>query len=176
MQRSNLVSDTSSTPEGAFRSEDRDVKGQRKPLSEQPVATETYIATPRPPSFWQRFGTTMLVAAIVACTVSIGMHLLLMATLASDNRLVQEGKVFLNNKEAQEIFYPVPYAAPPHLELTGDLTEVKITEQKPDRFTIQSPQGGVHIRGPTHWRTRRNPRPDKCSGKKKRPIRAVPGV
>jgi len=37
-----------------------------------------------------------------------------------------------------EVFYPVPYVSTPHLQLSGsDLDEVKLVDQKPDRFVLR---------------------------------------
>lgn len=57
--------------------------------------------------------------------------------------LTQQGCVAtLASKEEREVYYPIPYATPPNLELTTesacDRHDVQILEQKEDRFRIKA--------------------------------------
>jgi serine/threonine protein kinase len=68
--------------------------------------------------------------------------------------MIQEGNVRVNVGDKFEIFYPVPYATPPNIQLTWDDDPwhvIKLQEQKADRFTIQS-TGGNAVWVTVHWR------------------------
>jgi hypothetical protein len=54
-----------------------------------------------------------------------------------DGTVCQEGKVSLHKGHELDVYYPVPYASPPNLELTGDCDKCEIMEQKADHFRIR---------------------------------------
>jgi hypothetical protein len=164
------MSDTSSTPEGAFIPEDRKAKGDRGPA----VAS---VEQQRPPSFLRRQGITVLVAAIVAAvvavvvatTISVGVQIWVAKSGGSDDRklvqegkvtvsdgsgdrkLVQEGKVTVETNSELEVWYKVPFASTPNLVLevapeNKRWNVVSLKEQKADHFTIKqthTPHSGV---------------------------------
>jgi hypothetical protein len=149
-----FMSAPSPAPEGAFSSEGRKAIGA---LDEPPPAV---IPIKKPaPSRLAGCGLTVLVAALVAAVVatliSVGVNLL-MAKLGGGqgDRLVQEGKVIVGVQGEQQVFYPIPYAAPPNLQLgagPADMHSVKITEQKPDHFKVM-PVGGINAPREYRWR------------------------
>jgi hypothetical protein len=56
-----------------------------------------------------------------------------------DGLLAQEGEIHLGPKEEQDVYYPIPYANIPNLELTDDFsTCCKIIDQKEDHFRIHN--------------------------------------
>src|ERR1022692_3027998 len=123
------MSDTSPTPEGAFIPEDRKAEGDRGPLPEEPATAVASVAQQRPPSFLQRQGIAVLVAAVVAAVVavvvatsiSVGLNLWMANSGGRGNRLVQEGKVTVPLNREQEVFYPIPFAGPPNVVLEGNV-------------------------------------------------------
>jgi hypothetical protein len=156
------MSDTTSTPEGAFIPEDRKTQGDRGPA----VAS---AEQQRPPSFLHRQGITVLVAAIVAAvvavlvatTISVGVQLWVAKSDGSgdrklvqegkvtvsdgsgDRKLVQEGKVTVEQNSELEVWYKVPFASTPNLvlEVAPENNQlwnvVSLKEQKADHFTIK---------------------------------------
>ncbi|HTU18773.1 MAG TPA: hypothetical protein VMG10_11990 [Gemmataceae bacterium] len=56
---------------------------------------------------------------------------------APDGTTCQEGKVKLRPGQEFEVFYPIPYASPPNLEISGDTESCEIIEQKADHFHIR---------------------------------------
>jgi hypothetical protein len=137
------MSDTPSTPEGAFSSEGRKAKGDPGPPTAEPVPAVASIQKPRSPSFLQRQGTTVLVAgivaAVVACAISIVVQIVLTVSGGGGARLIQEGKVMVPLNADREVFYPIPFASPPNLVLEGnaDWNIVKLKAQKADHFIIR---------------------------------------
>jgi hypothetical protein len=151
------MSDKSSTPEGAFSSEGRKGPGS-DPMREEPADAFASIEKPRPQSFWQRHGTTVLVAAVaavVATTISIVVQVWLARPPGRpDGPLLQEGSVIIALNAEREVFYPIPYAGPPNLVLDGgdvNWNAIKLKEQKADHFTIQC-TANMGFPASIHWR------------------------
>jgi len=70
-----------------------------------------------------------------------------------DGLLSQDGEVHLAGKTEQDIYYPIPYANIPNLEIT-DVSKpqlVEIVDQKEDHFRIRSE---VSFDINLHWRAR----------------------
>jgi hypothetical protein len=153
-RESDIMSDSSATPHGAFSDEPRKAKGDPAPAADAPTVTIAKPERPATPSSWRNLVGTLVVAAItagvVACVISIGANLLLGRVSAPGGRLTQEGKVSLGAHGEREVFYAVPFAGPPNLELETPLggvfamENVKLKEQKADHFTIQNTGGGRH--------------------------------
>ena len=147
------MSDTSSTPEGAFIPEGH----KRSPRPDDPGSIVASVEKPRPASSPQRQGITILIAAIVAAivaaavatTISVGVNLWLAKPGGGGNRLMQEGKVHVDQNGDREVFYAEPFAGPPNLELDakGNMVFIKLKEQKADHFTIQAA-----VPSEVHWR------------------------
>ena len=77
----------------------------------------------------------------MAAVVSAGMSFLLArgGSAGIDGRLKQDGKVTVGGHGEREVFYAVPFAGPPNLELHGfDENAVIFKEQKADHFTLQN--------------------------------------
>jgi hypothetical protein len=51
---------------------------------------------------------------------------------------IQKGQVHLKPWCEQDVFYAVPYAGPPNLELGNDCDDFEIIEQKADHFRIRN--------------------------------------
>jgi hypothetical protein len=69
----------------------------------------------------------------------------------ADGTLCQEGDVKLRVGQEQDVFYPIPYASPPNVELSGDMDHCEIVDQKADHFRIRNPSGGQAC---PHWHAR----------------------
>jgi hypothetical protein len=54
-----------------------------------------------------------------------------------DGTTCQEGKVSLREGQELEVYYPVSYASPPNLEISGESNDCEIIEQKADHFRIR---------------------------------------
>jgi hypothetical protein len=63
--------------------------------------------------------------------------------LDHDGVLEQEGKVTLLNSEERDVYYPIPYASIPNLELTTDnlINHYEILQQKEDHFRVRNTIG-----------------------------------
>lgn len=68
-----------------------------------------------------------------------------------DGTTCQEGKVYLRQGQEVDVYYPVPYASPPNLELSGDSDNCEIIEQKADYFHIRY-KGSIYAK--PHWKAR----------------------
>lgn len=68
-----------------------------------------------------------------------------------DGTVCQEGKVSLHQGQEFDVYYPVPYASPPNLEISGDSDNCEILEQKADHFRIRCK--GAADAAP-HWQAR----------------------
>lgn len=150
------MSESSLPPQGSFSSKAPEVIPVPDEATEE-MATVPMVRKPVRPSFWQRPGGTILLAALVAgfvaTVVSVGINVI--SFVASKPRpggeelLRQNGAVTIGTNQDKEVFYPIPYAGPPHLTLDADgivhWEGLKIKEQKPDHFTLQysSPFGGA---------------------------------
>jgi hypothetical protein len=94
---------------------------------------------------------TLVAAAIVAALVAVVMVFGLRAfqgnvaygpgILERNQLLQQQGKVKVFNDKPVEVYYPIPYASPPHLTIQGDV-HVNLLEQKPDHFKVQGVDAG----------------------------------
>src|SRR3954452_8045487 len=60
---------------------------------------------------------------------------------AIDGTLTQAGEVSVSGGSEQVIFYPVPFASPPNLELGRDQEWCKLVEQRADGFRIRNNYG-----------------------------------
>jgi hypothetical protein len=54
-----------------------------------------------------------------------------------DGLLCQEGKVKLGCSEERAVYYPIPYASPPNLDVSAGIVEVAVLDQKPDHFRVR---------------------------------------
>jgi hypothetical protein len=56
-----------------------------------------------------------------------------------DDSYVQSGAAHLHGSAEQDVYYPVAYASPPNVELSGDdADDCEIVEQKPEHFRIHN--------------------------------------
>jgi hypothetical protein len=67
-----------------------------------------------------------------------------------DGTICQEGKVCLQGEEERDVYYPVPYASPPNLEISDGGSWYEIIEQKADHFRIRS-GGAAHSDRHSAW-------------------------
>jgi hypothetical protein len=86
---------------------------------------------------------TGLVALFLGCmSLSIGERKILQSSCFADGDLLcQTGKVTVRPSSEKVVFYPIPYASPPNLELEGD-SNVIVVEQKDDHFRVKSADHG----------------------------------
>ncbi|MGH7169376.1 MAG: hypothetical protein ACRELF_05865 [Gemmataceae bacterium] len=68
-----------------------------------------------------------------------------------DGTTCQEGKVYLREGQELDVYYPIPYASLPNLELSGDDDDCVIIEQKADHFHIRY-NGTIYAK--PHWKAR----------------------
>jgi hypothetical protein len=59
----------------------------------------------------------------------------------SNGVLTQKGGLPSSNGGPVTVYYPVPYASPPNLELHDQLNKCRIVEQRADGFVVQDGQG-----------------------------------
>jgi hypothetical protein len=80
---------------------------------------------------------TVLVAALVAAVTSAAMTALLQNSANGGETLTQEGTGMVRH-EPMEIYYPLAYASPPHLVVSGPNSNLcVIVEQRPDHFKVK---------------------------------------
>jgi hypothetical protein len=65
--------------------------------------------------------------------------------------LVQEGDVHLTKDGEEDVYYPIPYASVPNLEVNDSFAHFKIIEQKEDHFRIRNTS---FIAEDVHWHAR----------------------
>jgi hypothetical protein len=90
-------------------------------------------------------------AAGVAAAVSSGIHG--GVAMVDRERLTQQGSVTVPANSQQEVYYPVPYASPPNVQLSGpgvSQGSIQLKEQKADHFTAQCTS--AHFTFEVHWR------------------------
>jgi hypothetical protein len=63
--------------------------------------------------------------------------------LADDGLWTEKGETHLKVHGEQDVYYPVPFATTPNVELTSDFEHCAIVEQKPDHFRIRNTSGSV---------------------------------
>ena len=84
---------------------------------------------------------TLIMASIVAALVAAVTVFGIQAFMGSTSRhrtFAQQGKVKVSTDETVQVFYPVPYGAPPNLAVTGFNRDwVVIVEQKADHFKVR---------------------------------------
>ena len=68
-----------------------------------------------------------------------------------DSTTCQEGKVSLRKGQELDVYYPIPYASPPNLEINWDADECEIIEQKADHFRIRCKR---QCEATPHWKAR----------------------
>jgi hypothetical protein len=78
-----------------------------------------------------------LLAILLGCmSISIGKFT---GGTTEEGVLCQEGEVSIPGWAEREVFYPVAYARPPHLEVGADAFE--LVEQKEDSFKVKNRRG-----------------------------------
>jgi hypothetical protein len=135
------MSDMSPTPEGAFTLESREQPSDRIPSLDATAPAVASTDHQRTPSVTRRHGVTVLIAATVAAVVATAISVGVQSWVAKGDRLIQQGKVMVAIGGEHEVFYPVPFASPPNVQLEGNgvnWNAIKLTEQKPDHFKIKS--------------------------------------
>jgi hypothetical protein len=70
--------------------------------------------------------------------------------IVNDGSFVQEGNVRLRAGAEQVIWYPIPYASPPNLQMDDD--DCVILEQREDHFRVGNTDH--HFSSSTHWKAR----------------------
>jgi hypothetical protein len=153
------MNDSSPMPHGGFTSETPKAKGDTASAADVPAVNIAKPERPTTTSSGRNLVATLVAAAItagiVACVVSIGVSFLFGRLSGPGGRLTQEGKISLGPHGEREVFYAVPFAGPPNLELETPLggvfgmDSVKLKEQKADHFTIQNTDGN---RREVRWR------------------------
>jgi hypothetical protein len=100
-------------------------------------------------------------AAALMLTIIMGcMSLQIGCKTGPDGTICQEGKVSLEGHQELDVYYPVPYASPPNLEIEGD-SGFDIIEQKADHFRLRCKVLHIGGDGRTHWNWKA--RGPKCS-------------
>jgi hypothetical protein len=65
--------------------------------------------------------------------------------------LIQEGETRLRSHSEQDVFYPVPFAQPPNLNLAEDCDDCVILCQAPDHFRVKNKS---LFRSTVHWKAK----------------------
>jgi hypothetical protein len=60
------------------------------------------------------------------------------AAPSDDPAITQSGTGTSRGGNEQDVFYPVPFASPPNLEVHDIIGHVVVTEQRPDRFHVKN--------------------------------------
>ncbi len=91
-------------------------------------------------SRWASLCSSLLLGSIIlGCTTGTGYEQRIYITeRAVDGTIVQEGSITLKPHEQLEIFYPVPFAQTPKLELDQSSDRVELIAQKDDRFGVRN--------------------------------------
>jgi hypothetical protein len=92
---------------------------------------------------------SIMLAIIMGCmslSMSIG------CKTGPDGTTCQEGKVSVEDGQELDVYYPIPYASPPNLEISGDSESYQIIEQKADHFRIRNQC--VNRRYQWNWKAR----------------------
>jgi len=92
-----------------------------------------------------------IVAALVAAVLTLGIQAI-RGNLARSQTLIQEGRLTVNQNQSEgvEVYYPIPYASPPHLTLVNGAAYAVIVEQKPDHFKIRA--AGTTVNADVNWK------------------------
>jgi hypothetical protein len=69
----------------------------------------------------------------------------------ADGTFCQEGEIHVLKGDEQDVYYPAPYAGPPNLELTDNVDQCLVLEQKPDHFRVRNPGP---FESTLHWKAR----------------------
>jgi hypothetical protein len=65
--------------------------------------------------------------------------------------LTQEGSVSVLEGEVREVYYPIPYASPPNLDVRDCFHDCMILDQKPESFRVRNP---THSSIEVKWKAR----------------------
>jgi hypothetical protein len=108
-----------------------------------------------------------LVVIFLGCmSLSIGerkvVEKIVPAECTEEGVLCQEGKVTFQRGSSQVVYYPIPYASPPNLEINQDgpfcfSDDVILVEQKDDHFIVRTNSSGSPVT--VRWRARGLRRP-----------------
>jgi len=152
------MSDTFPASEGAFSSQGKKPPRERSVSEDEPVPVVVSVKQAKPPSVFVRYGWTVLVATVVSAVVATGVSVIINLIAAGigprDDRFIQEGNVTVPLNGEREVFYAIPFAGPPNLDLrrlNGDINALKIKEQKADRFVLRY-EAGMGFPAELHWR------------------------
>jgi hypothetical protein len=123
-------------------------------MSQNPIPSATshlelpfpfsFVVRPRPRLAWiiqNRWVT--LAAAIVGLSIFLGcmsceVNSHCVCSTEPDGTTSQEGETTLQPREERDIFYFIPYAYPPNLEVSAPWNEGVIVEQKEDHFRVRN--------------------------------------
>jgi hypothetical protein len=59
-------------------------------------------------------------------------------TVLEDGTLVQNGEATVPPGCEQDVYYPIPYARPPHLDVSSSFDECVLVEQREDHFRVKN--------------------------------------
>jgi hypothetical protein len=109
------------------------------------------IAMPASPRPSRRFafsplGRTLGIGAAIALlfillgcmSISIGRFSSTGSTTADDGTFCQEGEVTVPGNCVREVYFPVPYAHPPNLEVSDTFNHGELLEQKEGSFKVRN--------------------------------------
>jgi hypothetical protein len=88
--------------------------------------------------------TVVLLAAVTLLVILLGCMSISIGKFGSspppedDGMLCQGGEVELALAAERDVYYPVPYPSPPHLDISDPFGKCELVEQKPDHFRVRS--------------------------------------
>jgi hypothetical protein len=79
-------------------------------------------------------GAVLMVIVLGCMNISIGSF-----RRSEDGTFEQKGELRLASGCEQDVYYPIPFAHTPNVELSGDVDNCFLVEQKEDHFRIRNP-------------------------------------
>jgi hypothetical protein len=85
------------------------------------------------------FAAVAVLVILLGCmSISIGKFTGTDSGTEADGTFCQQGEVTVAPGTVREVFYPMPYAHPPHLEATDMFTHCVLVQQREDLFSVRN--------------------------------------
>jgi hypothetical protein len=92
----------------------------------------------------------LLVCVILGCmSISFGGRTV---EIHDDGLLVQEGEDYVKEGTTQTVYYPIPYASTPNLEIDDVCDKIEVEEQAFDHFRIRGVPSVNQNASPVEWK------------------------
>ena len=73
-------------------------------------------------------------------------------TTSEDGMLIQEGETQVGAGAERDVFYPIPYASPPNLEIDSTFNHYQLIDQKEDHFRVRNTSNAFCLK--CEWKAR----------------------